>query len=74
MRRNVRCKMATSSITANFHTDDPKTANAIVHTLFTETSSQRRMPPRSRFEVKHAPADDKAFFPIDNYKKGLKAK
>ena len=27
--------MATSSITANFYTDDPKAANAIVHALFT---------------------------------------
>ena len=26
--------MATSSITANFYTDDPKAANKIVHTLF----------------------------------------
>jgi hypothetical protein len=54
--------MATSSITANFYTDDPKAANAIVHALFTETSSPRRMPPRTRFEVKHTPAGDKAFF------------
>lgn len=30
--------MATSSITANFHTDDPKAANAIVHALFTNVS------------------------------------
>ena len=27
--------MATSSITANFYTDDPKAANAIVRALFT---------------------------------------
>lgn len=47
--------MATSSITANFYTDDPKAANAIVHALFTETSSPRKMPPRVRFEVKHSP-------------------
>ena len=26
--------MATSSITANFYTDDPNAANKIVHTLF----------------------------------------
>ena len=32
--------MATSSITAKFYTDDPKAANAIVHALFTETSSK----------------------------------
>ena len=62
LKRKVRYKMATSSITANFYTDDPKAANAIVHALFTETSSPRRMPPRSRFEVKHTPAGDKAFF------------
>ena len=54
--------MATSSITANFYTDDPKAANAIVHALFTETSSPRKMPPRVRFEVKHSPSSDKAFF------------
>jgi len=28
-------KMATSSITANFYTDDPKAANRFVRTLFT---------------------------------------
>ena len=28
--------MATSSITANFYTDDPKAANKIVHALFTD--------------------------------------
>ena len=35
LERKARCKMATSSITANFYTDDPKAANAIVHALFT---------------------------------------
>ena len=54
--------MATSSITANFYTDDPKAANAIVHALFTETSSQRKRPSRVRYEVKHSPSSDKAFF------------
>ncbi len=58
MKRKVRYKMATSGITANFYTDDPKAANAIVHALFTETSSPRRMPPRSRFEVKHSPSSN----------------
>ena len=28
--------MATSSITANFYTDDPKAANAIVRALFSD--------------------------------------
>ncbi len=54
--------MATSSITANFHTDDPKAANAIVHALFTVSSAPTRMPKRTRFEVKHTPASDRAFF------------
>ena len=31
--------MATSSITANFYTDDPKAANKIVHALFTDVKS-----------------------------------
>ena len=34
--------MATSSITANFYTDDPKTANAIVHALFTNVKPSPR--------------------------------
>ena len=34
--------MATSSITANFYTDDPKAANAIVRALFTVSAPTRR--------------------------------
>jgi len=34
-------EMATSSITASFHTDDPKAANAIVHALFTVSKGSR---------------------------------
>ena len=54
--------MATSSITANFYTDDPKAANKIVHALFSDSSVNRRRVPRVRSEVKHTPAGDKAFF------------
>ena len=54
--------MATSSITANFYTDDPKAANKIVHALFSDSSVKRRRVPRVRSEVKHTPAGDKAFF------------
>jgi len=63
--------MATSSITANFHTDDPKAANAIVHALFTVSFVQTQMPKRTRFEVKHAPASDRAFF--ERVKKRIRA-
>ena len=54
--------MATSSITANFFTDDPKAANKIVHALFSESPALHRRVPRVRSEVKHTPASDKAFF------------
>lgn len=54
--------MATSSITANFHTDDPKAANAIVRALFTVASSHASTPKRTRCEAKHTPASDRAFF------------
>ena len=40
--------MATSSITANFYTDDPKAANAIVHALFTNV----KLSPRPRRTVR----------------------
>ena len=54
--------MATSSITANFYTDDPKAANAIVHALFTRTSARRKLPKRTCREVQHTPTGDRAFF------------
>ena len=54
--------MATSSITANFYTDDPKAANAIVRALFTVSAPTRRTPMRTCYEVKHTPAGDRAFF------------
>ena len=54
--------MATSSITANFHTDDPKAANAIVHALFTMAKPSSRVPMRTCHEVKRTPASDRAFF------------
>lgn len=54
--------MATSSITANFHTDDPKAANAIVRALFSSAPSAWQMPERTRSEARHTPSDDRAFF------------
>lgn len=54
--------MATSSITANFHTDDPKAANAIVHALFTIQKPLPRKPLCTCHEVKRTPAGDRAFF------------
>ena len=54
--------MATSSITANFYTDDPKAANAIVHALFTQTPPSRLRPKRSCREVVRTPAGERAFF------------
>ena len=39
--------MATSSITANFYTDDPKAANKIVHALFTNVKPSSRLPTAS---------------------------
>lgn len=55
-------KMATSSITANFYTDDPTAANKIVHALFTPARTPQRMPKRRCFEVKRTPAGERAFF------------
>jgi hypothetical protein len=54
--------MATSSITAHFHTDDPKAANAIVRALFTTTRQKRRTIKRTCHEVKRTAAGDHAFF------------
>ena len=54
--------MATSSITANFYTDDPRAANKIVHALFTRTLASRELPKRTCHEVKRTPAGDRAFF------------
>ena len=55
--------MATSSITANFYTDDPKAANAIVHALFTDAPSTVRCPVERQYVVvQHTPAQERAFF------------
>ena len=59
--------MATSSITANFYTDDPKAANAIVHALFTRTPPSRRRRPRGRV-VEFASKEEECAF----MKKALK--
>ena len=54
--------MATSSITANFYTDDPKAANNIVRALFTNVKPS----PLPRHTVKivkfKTPAAERAFF------------
>ena len=54
--------MATSSITANFYTDDPKAANAIVHALFTQTEPSRDLPLGSPVHVHRTVAQRQAFF------------
>lgn len=54
--------MATSSITANFHTDDPKAANAIVHALFTRTPPSHRHRPKVKIVEFKSKAEEKAFF------------
>ena len=53
--------MATSSITANFYTDDPKAANAIVHALFTRTPPSRRRRPRIKVVEYTSLAEERAF-------------
>jgi hypothetical protein len=53
--------MATSSITANFHTDDPKAANAIVHALFTRTPPSRRRRPKVKIGGFTSEAEKRAF-------------
>ena len=54
--------MATSSITANVYTDDPKAANAIVHALFTQTEPSRNLPIGSPVHVHRTVAQRRAFF------------
>lgn len=51
--------MATSSITANFYTDDPKAANAIVRALFTQAKASPRQP-SARVMRKRTPAQERA--------------
>ena len=55
--------MATSSITANFYTDDPKAANAIVRALFTDVPATVPARQKSRYRVaKRTTAREDAFF------------
>lgn len=54
--------MATSSITANFFTDDPKAANAIVHALFTNVKPSPRLPTMVGRTKRYTPAGERAFF------------
>ena len=53
--------MATSSITANFHTDDPKAANAIVRAMFTNVKPSPL--PQQKVEIVEfkTPAEERAF-------------
>ena len=54
--------MATSSITANFFTDDPKAANKIVHALFTNVKPSSRLPTAVNSERKYTPAQERVFW------------
>jgi hypothetical protein len=54
--------MATSSITANFYTDDPKAANKIVHALFTNVKPSSRLPTAVNPERKYTPAQERVFW------------
>ena len=51
MKWEARYKMATSSITANFCTDDPKAANAIVSALFTDVPATVPMRHKGLFDI-----------------------
>jgi hypothetical protein len=54
--------MATSSITANFYTDDPKVANKIVHVLFTDVKSSSKLPTAANSERKYTPMQERVFW------------
>jgi len=54
--------MATSSITANFYTDDPKAANAIVRALFTNVKPSSKLPTAAGSERRYTPAQERAFW------------
>ena len=54
--------MATSSITANFYTDDPKAANKIVHALFSGVKSSSKLPTAANSERKYTPVQERAFW------------
>ena len=54
--------MATSSITANFYTDDPKAANAIVRALFTPVKPSPRLPTAADSERRYTAAQERAFW------------
>ena len=50
--------MATSSITANFYTDNPKAANKIVHALFSGVKSSSKLPTAANPERKYTPMQE----------------
>lgn len=54
--------MATSSITANFHTDDPKAANKFVRALFTNQQPQSNLPTAAGLVKHYTPAQERAFW------------
>jgi len=53
--------MATSSITANFYTDDPKAANRFVRALFTKVKPSPLPPSLKPYEFK-TESEKRAFF------------
>ena len=54
--------MATSSITANFYTDDPKAANAIVHALFSNVRPSTKLPTAAGTAKKYTPSQERSFW------------
>lgn len=54
--------MATSSITANFYTDDPKVANRFVRTLFTNVKPSPKLPTAADSVKRYTPAQERAFW------------
>ena len=63
--------MATSSITANFYTDDPKAANAIVHALFTNVKPSPKLPTASGATRRYTPAQERSFWRRFEKSRGL---
>ena len=66
--------MATSSITANFYTDDPKAANAIVRALFTNVKPSAKLPTAAGLVRNYTPAQEHAFWRRVEKKYGIRAR
>lgn len=54
--------MATSSITASFHTDDAKVVNAFARTLFTNVKPSSNLPTAVGSMREYTPAQERAFW------------